>query len=127
MATRTFLRSKIHRATITEANPDYVGSVSIDEDLMDAVGIKEYEQVHVAGLTGGGRVISYAMKAPRCSGTVGMNGGAALLIEKGELVIIFAYADLSEDEVKTFEPRIAIVDAENKIVKLIEQEIHGNK
>ena len=122
---RTFLQSKIHRATVTEANVDYVGSISIDEDLMDAAGLLEYEQVHVAGLTKGARLITYVIKAPRGSGTITLNGAAALLVDVGELVIIFSYAQLSDDEIDKHHPRIVLVDEKNRVTEVISGEQHG--
>ncbi|MCX7016542.1 MAG: aspartate 1-decarboxylase [Candidatus Sumerlaeota bacterium] len=115
MAWRTFLRCKIHRATVTEANVEYVGSISIDEDLMDAAGLAEYEQVHVAGLAGGQRLATYVMRAPRGSGIIAMNGAAALRIVQGEKIIIFAYTLLDEKEAAGFAPRVVLVDENNRV------------
>ena len=122
---RTFLQSKIHRATVTEANVDYVGSISIDKDLMDAAAPLEYQQVHVAGLTRGSRLITYVIKAPRGSGTITLNGAAAHLIDVGELVIIFAYVQLSDSEIAGHHPRIVLVDAKNAVSQIISCEVHG--
>jgi aspartate 1-decarboxylase len=125
MAMRIFLHSKIHRAVVTEADVDYVGSISIDEDLMDAAGLAEYEQVHVVGLSGGGRVITYVVKAPRGSGIIGINGAAALLIKEGELVIIFGYVMVDESEMASLKPRIVLMGQDNKIDRVVDGEIHG--
>jgi aspartate 1-decarboxylase len=125
MALRVFLRSKIHRAVVTEADPDYVGSISIDEDIMEAAGLAEYEQVHVAGLSGAQRVVTYVIKAPRGSGRVVMNGPAALRIAEGERVIIFSYAMLEESELPTFEPRIVLMGEGNRIDRVIRGRVFG--
>lgn len=122
---RTFLRSKIHRAVVTEADVHYVGSISIDEDLMDAAGIAEYEQVHVAGLTRGSRLITYVIKAPRGSGTIGLNGAAALLASVGERVIIFTYALLAEEDITAFRPRVVFVTDDNRVREVVDREIQG--
>ena len=124
---RFFLRSKIHRAVVTEADVDYVGSISIDEDLMDAARLAEYEQVHVVGLSGGERLITYVIKAPRGSGIIGINGAAALKIVKDEKVIIFAYAMVEDDKIKGFEPELVFVDEQNKITKVTHVEKQGEK
>jgi aspartate 1-decarboxylase len=122
---RTFLQSKIHRATVTEADVDYVGSISIDEDLMDAAGLREFEQVHVAGLTKGARLITYVIKAPRGSGTITLNGAAALVVDVGELVIIFSYVQLADHEIEGHRPRIVLVDENNRVDRIISGEQHG--
>jgi len=122
---RTFLNSKIHCATVTEANVDYVGSISIDEDLMDAAGLLEYEQVQVAGLTRGSRVITYVIKAPRESGTITLNGAAALLFDVGELVIIMSFVQLSDSEIEEHQPRIIFVDENNRVDSATAAEVHG--
>ncbi len=127
MALRHFLQSKIHRAVVTEADIHYVGSIGIDEDLMDAAGLDEYEQVHVAGLDGGHRLITYAIKAPRGSGIITMNGAAARLIKKGEMIIIFSYAMLDAAELEDYKPRIVLIGQDNKIDKIVEGEIQGQK
>lgn len=125
MKQRFVLRGKIHRATVTEADVSYVGSIAIDEDLMDAAGLIEYEQVHVAGLTDGERLVTYVIKAPRGSGTIGMNGAAAMLIKKGEKVIIFAYGAIDESE--PFLPRLVFVDEKNQIASIEDHEIQGTR
>jgi len=125
MILRQFLRAKIHRATVTEANIDYVGSISIDEDLIEAAGLSEYERVEVAGLTGGHRLATYVIKAPRGSGTIGMNGAAALRIHRGERIIIFAYGLLTADELGAFRPRIVFVRDGNRVERVALGEIHG--
>jgi len=123
---RFVLRSKIHRATVTEADVHYVGSIGIDEDLMEAAGLAEYEQVHVAGLGGGERLITYVIKAPRGSGTISINGAAALRITQGERVIIFSYAMIDDKSMVDFKPRIVFVDQRNHIVSLVDAEQQGD-
>ncbi|MCG3196497.1 MAG: aspartate 1-decarboxylase [Candidatus Omnitrophica bacterium] len=113
---RTFLRSKIHRATVTEAEVDYVGSVSIDEELMELAGLCEYEQVDVADLVNGERLTTYVIRAERGSRTIGINGAAALRITKGHKVIIFSYCQLAESEVPDHYPRLVFVDEDNNPV-----------
>jgi len=122
---RTMLRGKIHRATVTEADVHYVGSISIDEDLMDAAGLIEYEQVHVAGLGGGDRLVTYVIKGARGSGTIGINGAAALRIHKGEKVIIFSYGQFDDESASRHEPSIVFVDEANHIISIDHSEEHG--
>lgn len=124
---RTFLRSKIHRATVTEANIDYIGSLSIDEDLMDLAGLKENEQVDIADLVNGERLSTYAIRAPRGSRVIGINGAAALRIQKGHKVIIFNYALLDEREVEHHQPRLVFVDEDNNPTAGPGQEEHGQQ
>lgn len=114
---RQFLRSKIHRVRITEANVDYVGSLSIDEDLMKLADLADNELVHVANLTNGERLVTYAIPAPAGSRTICSNGAAAHKMRVGDLVIIMAYALCSDNEVGTLEPRIVIVDEFNEPVE----------
>lgn len=113
---RTFFNSKIHRATVTHADLDYEGSVSIDEDLLDAAGIWEYEAVHVWNITRGSRIQTYAIKGERGSGVVCINGAAAHLNEPGDLVIIATFAELEESEARTHAPKVVLVDRTNRIV-----------
>ena len=115
---RQLLNSKIHRAIVTEANLDYIGSISIDENLMDAANIVEWEKVQVLDITNGSRLETYAIKAPRGSGEVCINGAAAHLISSGDLVILCTYIILEEEEVKEHVPKIVHVDSNNKIVQL---------
>ena len=115
---RQLLNSKIHRAIVTEANLDYIGSISIDENLMDAASIVEWEKVQVLDITNGSRLETYAIKAPRGSGEICINGAAAHLINSGDLVILCTYIILEEEEVKEHVPKIVHVDSNNKIVQL---------
>ena len=121
----TMLKSKIHRATVTEANVDYVGSITIDADLLDAAGLLEYEKVSVADVTNGARLETYTIAGERASGIVCLNGAAAKLINKGDTVIIMAYADMTEEEAKAFSPKVVFVDKSNRIESVKYYEKHG--
>ena len=112
---RFFLKSKIHRATVTEADLDYEGSVTIDSDLMRAADIVEYEQVHIYDVTNGNRIITYAMVGPPGSGTICINGAAAHKVQPGDVVILAVYATISEEERRTHKPRIVHVDERNRL------------
>lgn len=114
---RFLLKSKIHRATVTEANLDYEGSVTIDENLMRAANIAEYEQVHIYDVTNGNRIITYAMIGPAGSGVICINGAAAHKVHPGDLVILATYSLLSEEEQRGFKPQIVQVDARNRALK----------
>jgi aspartate 1-decarboxylase len=122
---RTFFKSKIHRATVTHADLDYEGSVSIDEDLLDASGILEYEAVHVWNITRGTRLQTYAIKGERGSGIICINGAAAHLNRPGDLVILSTFAELEEAEVRGFKPVVVLVDASNRIVARDVTEVAG--
>jgi aspartate 1-decarboxylase len=110
----TMLKSKIHRATVTGADMHYEGSISIDEDLLDASGILVNEQVDVLNITNGQRFTTYAILGERGTGEIGVNGAAARLVQKDDLVIICAYAQMSEDEAKAHTPVVILVDDQNK-------------
>ena len=114
---RNFLRCKIHGATVTEANLDYVGSLAIDEDLMSLAGIEENEVVQVANITNGERLTTYAIKAPAGSRAFGANGAAAHKIRKGDRIIVFAFALCTEAEIETHQPKLVFVDDDNKPVE----------
>ncbi|MEO7188791.1 MAG: aspartate 1-decarboxylase [Sphingomicrobium sp.] len=112
------MKSKIHRATVTQADLDYVGSVAIDADLMDAADLLEGEQVAIVDITNGARIETYVITAPRGSGTITINGAAAHLVHAGDLVIIMNYALFDEAELRALKPRVVHVDADNRVVKL---------
>ncbi|MGE3075209.1 MAG: aspartate 1-decarboxylase [Dehalococcoidia bacterium] len=112
---RTMMSGKIHRATVTEANLDYEGSVTLDPDLMEAAGILPYEQVAIVDVTNGARLETYAIKGSRGSGEVCINGAAAHLCRLGDTVIIIAYQQVSEAEARAVEPRKVFVDGRNRI------------
>ena len=113
------LKSKLHRARVTETKLHYAGSIAIDSDLMDAVGLLPYESVFVADLNNGARLETYAVPAPAGSKEVVIMGAAALLVEKGDIVIIFSFAFLTPDEAKTFKPKVVALDEKNNIEKRI--------
>ena len=115
---RWLLRAKIHRATVTQADLDYVGSISIDEDLLDAAGIVEWEKVAVLDVTNGSRFETYAIKAPRGSGEICINGAAAHLVNPGDLVILLSFQGIEEGGIDSHEPRIVHVDENNKVIEL---------
>jgi aspartate 1-decarboxylase len=122
---RTFFKSKIHRATVTHADLDYEGSVSIDEDLLEAAGIWEYEAVHVWNITRGTRLQTYAIKGERGSGVICINGAAAHLNKPGDLVILATFGELEESEARAFKPTVVLVDRNNKIVAKDAVEVPG--
>ena len=113
---RELMKSKIHRATITDAHLDYVGSLTLDRDLMEAADLIAGEKVHVVNVNTGGRFETYVIEGKRGSGTVCANGAAARLVQKGDLVIVIAYGFFNEAEAKAHEPRIAFVDGRNRPV-----------
>ena len=110
------LKSKIHRAVVTEANLNYVGSISIDAALMEAANICEFETVHVLNITNGERLITYAIKAPRNSGDVCINGAAAHLAKERDVVIVVAYCFVEQKETTAHQPTIIHVNKNNKII-----------
>jgi aspartate 1-decarboxylase len=115
---RVLLKAKIHRATVTDRSLDYEGSITVDRDLLDAVGILPNEQVQVYNVSNGERFETYAIPGPRGSGTICVNGAAAHLAENGHKIIIANYALFNEAELAGFAPRVALVDGENRITKL---------
>jgi aspartate 1-decarboxylase len=112
---RTMLKSKIHRATVSQADLHYVGSVTVDEDLMDAADLLAGEQVAIVDVTNGARLETYVIGGPRGSGVIGINGAAARLVHTGDLVILIAYGVMETAQASTFQPRIVFVDAANRI------------
>ncbi len=122
---RTFFKSKIHRAIVTQADLDYEGSVTIDEDLMDAAGIWNYEAVHVWNITRGTRLQTYAIQGQRGSGVICINGAAAHLNEPGDMVILATFAELEDSEARAFVPKVVLVDRQNKIVLKDAVEVAG--
>ncbi len=113
---RILLKSKIHRATVTQADLHYVGSITIDEQLMEAADIVPFEQVHIYDITNGSRLVTYAVPGPGGSGTICINGAAAHLVRPGDLVIIASYAQYEEAECRHHEPRILLVDSKNQLL-----------
>ncbi|MET9253900.1 aspartate 1-decarboxylase [Streptomyces sp. NPDC003717] len=115
---RTMFKSKIHRATVTQADLHYVGSVTIDAELLDAADLLPGELVHIVDVTNGARLETYVIEGERGSGVVGINGAAAHLVHPGDLVIIISYAQVTDAEARSLVPRVVHVDAENRIVGL---------
>ena len=111
------LKSKIHRATVTDANINYVGSITIDENLMNAANLIEFEKVQVLNINNGERIETYVIKGKTGSGTICLNGAAARKFLPGDLVIIVSYAAMEFDEAKKFKPFIAFPDSKNKLQK----------
>ena len=116
------LKGKIHRATVTEADLNYIGSLTLDEDLMDAAGLREYEKIGVLDITNGNRIDTYIIRGERGSGKVCINGAAAHLISKDDLVIIVAYCQLNETEAQIHKPKIVHVNSENHVTFLGNEE-----
>ncbi|HWJ58999.1 MAG TPA: aspartate 1-decarboxylase [Sphingomicrobium sp.] len=115
---RIMMKSKIHRATVTQADLDYVGSVTIDADLLDAADLIEGEQVAIVDNTNGARIETYVIPGPRGTGIIGINGAAAHLVHPGDLVIIMSYAMMDEAEARALTPRVVHVDERNRVVKI---------
>ncbi|WP_189643535.1 aspartate 1-decarboxylase [Deinococcus piscis] len=114
---RIMFRAKIHRATVTQADLDYVGSVTIDQDLLDAADILPNEKVEIWNITNGNRLYTYALSGARGSGVIGINGAAAHLVQPGDLVILAAFGNFSEEEARTLEPRVVLVDEKNRLLE----------
>lgn len=111
------LKSKIHRVTVTEARLDYIGSITIDEDLLDAAGILPGERVYIVNNNNGARLDTYTIAGPRGSGVICLNGAAARLVQPGDIVIIMCYAAMTPDEARTFKPTVIFPDtATNKLI-----------
>ncbi|MET7639638.1 aspartate 1-decarboxylase [Streptomyces sp. NPDC005438] len=115
---RTMMKSKIHRATVTQADLHYVGSLTISADLMEAADLLPGEKVDIVDIDNGARLSTYVIEGPRDSGVIGINGAAARLISPGDLVIVIAYAQVHNDDVKTLTPRVVFVDERNAVVEL---------
>lgn len=116
---RMMLNSKIHRATVTEADLNYVGSITIDQDLLDAVGMLPNEKVHIVNNNNGARFETYIISGERGSGVICVNGAAARLVQKGDIVIILSYAYIMDDSARDHKPTVAIMDGSNKIKEII--------
>ncbi|MFW6693613.1 aspartate 1-decarboxylase [Streptomyces sp. MAR4 CNX-425] len=114
---RTMLKSKIHRATVTQADLHYVGSITIDEDLMEAADLLAGEQVDVVDIDNGARLTTYVIAGPRGTGVIGINGAAARLVSPGDLVIVISYATVADADAKALLPRIVFVDGDNRVVR----------
>ena len=121
----SMLKSKIHRAVITQAELNYVGSVTIDEELMEAAGLYEYERVHISNVNSGSRIETYVIAGDRGSGVICLNGAAARSGQKGDHIIIMAYANMAPDEIKAHHPKVVFVGDKNEIVRVADYEKHG--
>ena len=121
---RTMMKSKLHRATVTQADLHYVGSLTLDRDLMDAADLLPNEKIQVVDIDNGARLETYVIPGERGSGVVCMNGAAARLVSPGDLVIIISYAELEDAEAQTWEPRAVLVDANNRVERTM-VEVHG--
>ena len=119
------LKGKIHRATVKQAALDYVGSITIDVDLLEASGIIEYEKVQIVDVNNGARFETYAIAGERGSGMICLNGAAARCVQPNDKIIIMCYCDMDEEEAKAHKPKVVFVNEENKIQKLARYEKHG--
>jgi len=122
---RNMMKSKLHRATVTEANLNYVGSITIDRDLMEAADLWENERVQIVNNNNGARLETYVIPGERGSGVICLNGAAARLVQPGDQVIIISYAMMSNEEAKNYKPQVVILGANNQIVSQTNQEIHA--
>ncbi|HUS60695.1 MAG TPA: aspartate 1-decarboxylase [Acidimicrobiales bacterium] len=120
---RRMMKSKIHRATVTDANLDYVGSITVDRDLLDAADIRVHEQVHIVDINNGARFETYAIEGERGSGTMCLNGAAARLVQRGDKIIVISYADYEHAELEGFEPAVVHVDADNRQIDHVTAEL----
>jgi aspartate 1-decarboxylase len=123
----TVMKSKIHRATVTESNLNYVGSITIDEEIMEKVNILPNEKVQIVNNNNGARLETYVIPGPRGSGIICLNGAAARLVQPGDIVIIISYVMLDEAEAKSYRPRVAFMGEGNVIKDMLVEEVHGTK
>ncbi|MDQ0228784.1 aspartate 1-decarboxylase [Metabacillus malikii] len=119
---RTLLNAKIHRARVTEANLNYVGSITIDEDIIDAVGMVANEKVQIVNNNNGARFETYIIPGKRGSGVICLNGAAARLVQEGDIIIILTYTMIPEEQVGTHRPKIAVMNEDNQIVQMLGHE-----
>jgi aspartate 1-decarboxylase len=119
---RTMMNGKIHRAAVTEANLNYVGSITIDSDILDAAGMLPNEKVQIVNNNNGARFETYIIPGQRGSGVICVNGAAARLVQEGDIVIIISYALVAEEKVLSHKPKVVIMDSNNKIKELVHQE-----
>lgn len=119
---RTMMKSKIHRARVTEANLNYVGSITIDQDLLDATDILPHEKVQIVNNNNGARFETYVIPGERASGVICLNGAAARHVQVDDIIIIISYGLISDLELTTFKPKVALVNEKNKMIKMLEQE-----
>lgn len=123
---RSFMRSKIHRATVTEANLNYVGSITVDGDLLRAADMLPFEQVCVVNVTTGARFETYLLEGPAGSGVICLNGGAARLAHPGDIVILITYAQVNERELGDFQPTVVLVDNANRIAEVTRHRLEAS-
>ena len=121
----TMLKSKIHRATVVQAELDYVGSITVDEELLEKSGIREYEKVHIVDVNNGSRFETYTIAGERGSGMICLNGAAARCVSTGDKIIIMAYAQMEEKEADGHKQNVIFVDDDNKIERITNYEKHG--
>ena len=121
----TMLKGKIHRATVVQAELDYVGSITVDQDLLDAAGILEYEKVQIVDVNNGSRFETYTIAGERGSGLICLNGAAARCVHQNDKIIIMAYCEMDNEEAKEHKPKVVFVDDNNKISRLSRYEKHG--
>ncbi|GED23936.1 aspartate 1-decarboxylase [Brevibacillus agri] len=122
---RTMMKAKIHRATVTEANLNYVGSITIDKNILDALDILPNEKVQIVNNNNGARLETYVIEGAPGSGVICLNGAAARLVQEGDIVIIIAYAMMTDEQARTYKPRVAIMDEHNRIKEMLGEEVHG--
>lgn len=123
--TVTMLKGKIHRATVVQAELNYVGSITVDEELLEKAGIREYELVQVVDVDNGNRLETYTIAGERGSGMICLNGAAARCVSVGDKVILMAYASMDEEEAKTHKPKVVFVDDDNHVARVTNYEKHG--
>ena len=124
--TITMLKAKIHRATVTQAELNYVGSITVDMDLLEQSGILEYEKVQIVDINNGARFETYTIAGERGSGVMCLNGAAARMVQTGDKIILMAYADVTPEEAKEMRPTVVFVDDENKVTSIMNYEKHGD-
>ena len=122
---RTMMKSKLHRATVTEANLNYVGSITIDQDLMEMIDVYENEKVQIVDNNNGSRFETYVIPGPRGSGVICLNGAAARLVQPGDKIIIISYGMMTSEVARNYKPLIAILDDNNQVVHTTEEEPHS--
>lgn len=123
--TITMLKAKIHRATVTQAELDYVGSITVDMDLLEQAGILEYEKVQIVDVNNGSRFETYTIAGERGSGVMCLNGAAARMVQTGDKIILMAYAQVAPEEASELRPTVLFVDEKNKVTKVTNYEKHG--
>jgi aspartate 1-decarboxylase len=121
----SMLKSKIHRATVTQSELNYLGSITIDKELMDAAGLVAYERVQVVDIDNGARFETYVIEGEKDSGCVCINGAAARCVHVGDKVIIMAYAQMTTNEIENYHPKVVFVNEANEIIEVADSETHG--